>query len=199
MFRLVTIFSLLVLCSVPVWSYLTILESGEPLTTSEMHLGFAPQFMSGGFEGSNGVLSLRTGLDEGRDFSLQIGGGDVNFWTSLATRWIPIPDYDDQPAIGLRFDVTLSRFQDINRGVIRLAPFISKRFRTDVGHLEPYAYLPLGMTVQSGRYDNLSSMVLGSQLQIEDLRPVFLYGETAVNMKNSVSYFTVGIFSTFDR
>ena len=181
------------------WAYLTILESGEPLTRSEMHIGFAPQFLTGDTAGSNGGVTLRTGLDEGRDFSLQVGGGKVQFWTTLATRWIPIPDYRDQPAIGLRFDVTMARMSDSNTGVLRAAPFVSKRFKTDVGYLEPYAYLPLGMTLQNGTYDNVSSLTLGSQLMLEDLRPIFFYGEVGLNLKNSVSYFTIGIFSTFDR
>lgn len=199
MLRLVTLVILIPILSLPSWSYLTILESGEPLTNKEVHLGFAPQFMSGDFKGSNGVFALRTGLDEGRDFSVQLGGGDVHFWSTLATRWTPIPDYDDQPAIGLRIDVTLARVSDVTTGSLRLAPFASKRFRTDVGHVEPYTYLPIGLTVQNGRYDNLSSFVIGSQFGIEELRPMFLYGEIAINIKNSVSYFTVGIFSTFNR
>lgn len=199
MLKLVTIFLSCVFTSIPSWAYLTILESGEPLTKSELHLGFAPQFMLDDHTGSNGVINIRTGLDEGRDFSVQLGGGNIHFWTSLSTRWIPIPDYDDQPAIGFRFDVTLSKIASESDGAIRVAPFASKRFRSDTGHIEPYVYLPIGLRVSGGTYDNLSSFVVGSQFMIEDLRPVFFYGETAFNIKNSVSYFTIGIFSTFDR
>jgi len=199
MLKLVTLFFLSAFISYPSWGYLTVLESGEPLTKSEMHIGFAPQFMSGDRTGSNGVLNLRTGLAEGQDFSAQLGGGDIHFWTTLSTRWIPIPDYDDQPAIGLRFDVTIAKIGSENSGAIRVAPFTSKRFRSDVGHIEPYIYLPIGLSILGGTYDNLSSLVVGSQLMIEDLQPVFFYGETAFNMKNSVSYFTIGIFATFDR
>lgn len=199
MLRLVTfILATLSLCT-PGWSYLTIQESGEPVPQNQLHLGFSPQFLLARESGSNGMLTLRTGLDEGRDFSFQLGGGYNNFWSTLSTRWIPIPDYNDQPAIGFRFDVTLAHLNGVSNGSFRLAPFVSKRLRTDVGHLEPYLYLPIGLNVQQGRYDNLSSFVLGSQVQIEDLRPIYLYGEAGFNLKNSVSYFTIGIFSTFDR
>lgn len=199
MTHLVTVILGLFLATLPAKAYLTILESGEPVGVNEYHLGFAPQFVSGEASGTNAVFVLRKGLDEGRDFSVQVGSGAVDLWTTLATRWIPIPDVDNQPAIGLRFDVTLVRETNASGGSFRVAPFISKRYRTDVADLEPYAYVPLGFSVSEGKYDNMSNLVIGSQFRLEDLRPVYFYGETAFNMRNSVSYFTIGVFSTFER
>jgi hypothetical protein len=187
------------LWSLNTWSYLSILESGEPVRKKNLHLGFSPQFTTGHNSGNNGVFFLRTGLDSGRDFTVQLGGGLVDFWSTVATRWVPIPDYHNQPAIGLRFDATLSRMYHNNVGILRLAPFISKRFQTNVGHIEPYAYLPLGLKIQEGRYDNLSSLVIGSKVQVEDLRPVYFYVESGFNSRNSLSYFSLGIFSAFSK
>jgi len=178
-------------------AYQTILEAGEPLDTKEYHLGFAPQFYTGDFSGTNGVFYLRKGLSTGRDVSIQLGTGGVDFFTTLSTRWIPIPDLANQPALGLRFDVTLSRDESLSSGVFRIAPFASKQFSTSSGVIEPYAYLPLGMRVVEGSYNSTSQLVFGSKVKVEELLPAYFYAEMGLNMKNSLSYFSIGLFSTF--
>ena len=178
-------------------AYLSILDSGEPVAKGRIHAGIAPQIFVGESQGGEGIFWLKTGLDEGRDLTLQAGFGEIDFWTQLATRWIPIPDYENQPAIGLRFDITLARDQNYSHGVLRLAPFFSKRFRSETGHIEPYVYLPFGLRIQEGSYTSLSQFIVGSQLALEDLRPVYFYAEIGANLRQAPAYFSIGIASHF--
>lgn len=179
--------------------YLSIMESGEPVQAGDYHIGFAPQFVTNIDGASNAVFNLRTQVNSGQDFSLQLGSGHTRLWTTLASRWIPIPDVQNQPAMGLRYDITLAQQSDQSSGVLRLAPFLSKRFRTEAGHLEPYVYLPLGVLINNDQTRSLSSLTIGTQLQVEDLRPIYFYVESGINLRGNDSYFLVGIFSIFER
>lgn len=188
---------IILLLATPGHAYLSILDSGEPVAKGRIHAGLAPQIFVGETQGGEGIFWLKTGLDDGRDLSIQAGFGEIDFWTQLATRWIPIPDYEGQPAIGLRFDVTLARDESYSHGVLRVAPFLSKRFRSETGHIEPYVYLPLGLRIQEGTYTSLSQFIVGSQMALEDLRPIYFYVEVGANLRQAPAYFTVGIASQF--
>lgn len=183
----------------PGYAYLSIMESGEPVQAGDYHIGFAPQFVTDVDGASNAVFNLRTQINSGQDLSLQVGSGHTRIWSTLASRWVPIPDVQSQPAIGIRYDITLAQQHNLSNGVLRLAPFISKRFRTEAGHLEPYAYLPMGISINNDQTQHLSSLTIGTQLQVEDLRPIYFYVESGINLKGTHSYFLVGIFSIFER
>lgn len=183
----------------PIYGYLSIMESGEPVQAGDYHIGFAPQFVTDIDGASNAVFNLRTQINSGQDFSLQLGSGHTRIWSTIASRWVPIPDVQSQPALGIRYDITLAQQTNQSTGVFRLAPFISKRFRTEAGHLEPYAYLPMGVAINNDQTQNLSSLTIGTQLQVEDLRPIYFYVESGINLKGTHSYFLVGIFSIFER
>ncbi|MCS6838249.1 MAG: hypothetical protein NZ480_05320 [Bdellovibrionaceae bacterium] len=182
-----------------VMAYLSILDSGEPTSNKEMTVGFAPQFIVSDSGGSHGTFLFKTGVGSGQDLMIQAGFGHIDFWLTLATRWIPIPDYENQPAVGVRFDGTLAREASSSIGHMRLAPFLSKRFLSEVGQLEPYLYIPFGLTIHEGKYDNIASLVVGSQIQVEDLLPLYFYVETGFDVRNSFTYVSIGILSTFQK
>lgn len=186
------------LTSFPTFGHWVILESGEPTSPQQLELGIAPMITLNNRPGGNGLVWGKLGLEDGKEILLQVGGGQIDHWFLLGGRWVPIPDFDQQPSLGLRFDATLSRDDGISYGVVRLCPFVSKLFRAESGALEPYLYLPIGFQIQEGGYKNPFQLVAGSQLIIEDLRPVRLYMEVGFNLRDSPTFISVGVTSEFN-
>ncbi|WP_289445200.1 hypothetical protein, partial [Klebsiella pneumoniae] len=74
-------------------------------------------------------------------------GSDEFFYTGLFVKYVPFPDTEDQPALGLiggatfgREEVSLEKEEVLT---LRVSPLLSKDFETDIGLVTPYASLPI--------------------------------------------------------
>jgi hypothetical protein len=73
----------------------------------------------------------------------EIGSGVSDFWAAASAKWVPYPDYQNQPAMGVRGKLIYMRDADTNFYDTQISPVISKRYVTDKGTFIPYAGLPI--------------------------------------------------------
>jgi hypothetical protein len=153
---------LILLTQLPALAYLSVNESAEILPENYFNLGFAPQvFLSNG-NGYDISVYGDMHLMENTDVRLTLGGGDIDFWTQASIKWVPFPDVDNQPAMGLRGAVAYVRDNDNSYSQIQIAPIVSKKSTTSKHDMIPYFSLPITFVFEKNHNYTSSQAALGA-------------------------------------
>lgn len=174
-------------------AYMSTAESGELVPSGQMRLGFEPQFVSGGGTNLSGYLDGY--VNESSSFRLVLGSGDTDFQTGLYYKFIPFPDFDNQPAMGVRVGFVFGRDGDTSALTFVAQPLISKKFDTEIGRFTPYASLPFGSTAVKSESFNPIQLTLGSEYFTPEYEKVLFGGEVSFDIQDSFSY--ISFFVSF--
>jgi len=147
-------------------AYQTIGETAELLPPGFYKLGLQPQLVVSEGGGLNVGAYFDTYLMESVNGRIEIGGGKTDFWATGSVKWVPIPDVDRQPAIGLRGAVTTARDDDASFFNIQIAPIISKKADTRYGEMIPFVAIPITFVSASKDLDSNGKGYTASQFAI---------------------------------
>lgn len=175
------------------FAYLALHESAEILPENYFNLGVAPQaFLSegGGYDVS---VFADAHLWHNVDGRLTIGGGDIDFWSQASMKWVPYPDVDNQPAIGVRGAIGYSRNENSDFYHIQVAPIISKKSTSTPYDMIPYAGIPITY-ISEGNYNEVASQFALGAMWFPWANAQ-LGAEFDLNLKNSIS--SASIFFMF--
>ncbi|MFN7824631.1 MAG: hypothetical protein ACK5P6_04650 [Pseudobdellovibrionaceae bacterium] len=173
--------------SAPAHAYLVIGESAEILPISTYRIGAAPQFYLSDGGGLNVLGYVDAALTDSTSMRVQAGGGEIDFFAGASFKWVPIPDFENQPAIGVKIGANFGREADENLTSFQLSPLVSKKVETDYGLLIPYASLSLSRTSVRGETDTGFQVVGGTEWIHPDTH--FQFGaELGLEAKDSYSY-----------
>jgi hypothetical protein len=162
-------------------------ESAEILPISTYRLGAAPQFYLSDGGGLNVIGYVDAALTDSTSMRVQAGGGEIDFFTGASFKWVPIPDYENQPAIGLKVGANFGREGDKTLTSVQLSPLVSKKVETDYGLLIPYTSLSLSRTSVRGETSTGFQVVGGTEWLHPDTH--FQFGaELGLEAKDSYSY-----------
>lgn len=195
--------------SIPGWAYQEVLDNAEVLNWGQLKL-------TGGLQGitDNGTANVTGIIDTGiqQDFGVRglIGFGETDFYIGGLVKWIPIPDVDNQPAIGFNVGMTYATWMsDVTDTTLRFEPLISKKFAIETAHVTPYASFPLGIRMRSvdaaNQSDELeddtrltSQLVVGTQLELAQWREMQFIGEIGLDIDETFSHIALGIVYYID-
>lgn len=178
-------------------AYIIMAESGELVEPGKSTLGFFPQFILSDGGAFNFVSFVDTGLTESTSLRLQLSAGDTDISGGGSFKWVPIPDYQNQPAIGLKLGAFLGREGDNNFSHFQVAPLLSKKQSTDYGLFIPYGAIQWSNLYISG--ENLRSLQLlaGTEYVHDDTNLKF-GAELALEAKDASTYLGVWITVPFE-
>jgi hypothetical protein len=179
-------------------AFLAISESGEITPPGTFRIGVEPQLRISDGSGGNVGFFVDSAVNDEWSWRGQLGTGDTDFWGSASAKWIPIPDLDSQPAIGLRPEVAFGRDESESFTVFRLAPMISKKLDTEIGVITPYIAVPIGIFAWQGKSDTISQFVVGSEGKFEEMPTLLFTAELGMNMSKTFSYIAGSISFFFD-
>ncbi len=189
------------LLSSPAHAYFSTLDNGEVLGDGQFQAMLAPQLIFNNYDGGNFTGRLDMGIAEGVSARGVLGFGKVDFQIGGLVKWVPFPDTESQPAIGGEAGLLIARIGSITQTSIRFHPLISKRLETEVGDVIPYGSLPLGLTVQTGGFDETFvpvQLVGGAELRPLEMKNWSFFGEVGVNLTRSFGYVTAAVAYRFD-
>jgi hypothetical protein len=193
--RTVYTLMLLLLLTSKSYAYLSLAESAELPPPNKYQVGGETQFLTNRGGGANLNVFFDSRINESSSFRAAIGGGTVDFNAFGSFKWIPIPDFDNQPAMGFRFGAGIARDEDQNLLQLQVAPLASKRYRTDWGMTTPYISVPF--TFINSKQENYvaSNFVIGSEYG----HPDFEYGSFGVELgfELNKSYSYISLYATF--
>ncbi len=133
-------------------AFLGLHESGEIIPAGHYRVGVIPQI----YIGSN-PSSYYTGRESSSDFGafldmnidqdlnarFVLGTGTTDFWAAGFAKWVPYPDYQNQPALGVRGGLIYVREGSSNFYNTQITPLVSKHYESDIGVLTPYVGVPI--------------------------------------------------------
>lgn len=169
------------------FGFLTVGESGELVKPGLYQVGVEPQvdFTNSGFN-----IAAFAGAPYGNDGSLRakVGLGYVGFEAALSYKWIPIPDYEKQPAIGAKVEAGYANKSGASTSTLRLMPLVSKKFDTENGLFIPYGSLPLNFIFAPSGNTTGYQLVGGTEYYPPDLPKWMFSGELGANLGSSNTY-----------
>jgi hypothetical protein len=112
-------------------------------------------------------------LSDDRSFRLTTGFGKPDFFLGFDYKFVPYPDYKDQPAIGGVLNMTISR-----EG-------------SDVS-------LPVGLTVGKGTSTYPISLVVGTEMHPHEFQNMYFSAEITMNVQNSSNAIAAAVIFPFD-
>jgi len=197
-FRVLQMLTSLTFLSTPAWALYTTGESGEVIPEGSYALGVEPQIVVTSPSGLN--LSVLGDYPLTKDSSLRahIGSGQTTFDLGASYKWIPIPDYNNQPAFGVKVEADTNSANGITANAIRVHPLISKKLDRAEGLFTPYAALPISLVSATGSSYTGLQVVGGSEFQNQSLPKWKFAAELGLNLTNSVSYISGVVTYLFD-
>jgi|GEM_PF-728277 len=183
---------------------LSLSETAELIKENQYRVGVAPQLLLEGGGGSNVGVFFDLPVEEEMNARFIIGSGggsgSVDFWTTASVKWVPFPDYQNQPAIGLRGAIIYARKakENIKENfyALQITPIISKIVDTRWGKMNPYFGLPLTAIYNNTKNVMATQFIIGSEwLEREDFQ---LGAELDLNLSNTNTALTLHANFPFD-
>jgi len=178
--------------------YFSTMDTGEIIKSGQYRAMADLQYV-GDPSGLNLGGAFDAGVSESSNIRALAGFGSVSFTAGLMYKWVPFPDYQNQPAIGIMAGGVWARYEGENYPSLRIHPIVSKDFEIDIGKLTPYASLPFGVTSGPRRNTFPLQLALGSQIKLLDFPDWAFLAEVGLNLNESFSYGTVGAAYYFDE
>lgn len=191
------VLAFIVLAMEPTYGYLEIGESNEMPAPGAFKMGgiFQGRLSDGG--GSNLTFFGDGALHEEMSWRGFLGGGKTDFYAGGSVKWVPIPDYRNQPAVGGKAEVTFGRAGD-SLTVLRLVPMASKKLDYQGNHWVPYGGVPVGISASGGKSDFFANLAGGTEVRFESLRDLEFNAELGIGLTKSFSYIGIGVTYLLD-
>ena len=179
--------------------YYSTMDTGKLLKEGHYNLGAETQFITEGDDGVNLDAKLDGPIDDEWNWRGMVGFGTTDFYLGGFVKWVPIPDFENQPAVGALIGVLYANYSHISALNFRFHPFVSKSFIFDFGEITPYAALPLGFRTADGDTDFTVQVALGSQFKPDAFERISFLAEIGFDIDNAFPYFSIGATLEFDE
>lgn len=173
-------------------AYYTFQDTGSLLAPGEKAVGGELQFKTSDNSGTNILGRYDGGWKDDFNYRFLVGLGKIDFQAGAFVKWVPFPDHDKQPAIGVSFGGLLASFDNDTEFAFRAIPFASKEFEVEFGQLTPYAAFPLGIRTYDGEEDSTAQFVLGSKYVHPDQPGAHYFAEFGIDIDDAFSYISFG-------
>jgi hypothetical protein len=181
-------------------AYYPTMDTGEILKPGHYRLSLEPNVVFNDLNGFNTVAKIDIPASESGNFRWLMGAGAVGYQTGVLYKWVPIPDYEDQPAIGLLGGFIYARNNGINYLNLRAHPLASKKFKTETtGVFTPFVALPFGVTFSDGKTTLPLQLTFGSEWKPENMKYVSFMTELALNLHESYGHVAVSVRVEWDE
>ena len=180
-------------------NYLSIGESGETINPNTYRIGGSLQSSSAGKGGLNVGGFLDSGWREDLTSRFLFGVGAVDFHMGASLKYVPFPDVDNQPALGVRTAFWLTRIDDTSVTVLQVAPMASKKIDIKKGKLTSYVAVPLNFVFLKNKSETGTQFTFGAEYEHPDWHDVFFAAEIALDLNKSESAANIFVSIPFDN
>lgn len=180
-------------------NYLSIGESGETIAPNSYRVGGSLQSLSAGKGGLNVGGFLDAGWRDDLSSRFLFGVGSVEFQMGASLKYVPFPDYGQQPAIGVRTAFWLTRIDDTSVATLQVAPLISKKINIEKGNLTSYFAIPINIVAVKDKTETGTQFTLGAEYEYPEWKDVFFAGEVALDLNKSESGLSLFVSIPFDN
>lgn len=179
-------------------AYFSTIDTGEILSQDKYRASAETQFLTSSGSGLNVNGRFDLGINEESNLRALVGLGSTDFHTGVFYKWIPIPDYENQPAIGFLAGPTFAHWDGESYIGARVHPIVSKAFDTEIGVFTPYGSIPFGLVSGNDETFVPVQLTLGSEFKAIDLQNIRFFAELGFDLNKSFSYISFAATLYFD-
>lgn len=180
------------------YAYVEVGESLEIVEENNYNFGALLQMRLSDGGGTNLTAFGDGRINEETGWRGFLGGGDLDFYGGGSMKWVPIPDYMDQPSLGGKVEVNFGRNNGDSLFAVRVVPMASKKTNWLDHRWAPYAGLPLGVSSFKGKSEFSANLAAGAEVKIDQLPDLQFVGELGIGLTNSFSYLSIGVTYLLD-
>ncbi len=185
------------------FAYNSIINTGNVTESGTYKLGSELQVLTDKPSGANVLIFIDLPTkSQSVDYRLKVGTGATDINLGVAAKWMPIPDLQNQPALGFIFDFDWISDQvgnaDFDYTTLRMSPLISKSFKWEYGVMTPYAAVPLGLRyllddagANQDEFDFFVQLTFGAELNFEAYENLTFFGEAGFDIEEAITYFSL--------
>ena len=173
-------------------------DTGDLLKSDQYEFTVNAAFLTNPNSGTQITATVDSGLYHDSNVRALLSVGAIDYAVGGFYKWVPVPDYGKQPAMGLLGGALYASDGDIDELSIRLHPFVSKKFSLVFGDANAYASLPVGIRFLDGTNDVPIQLAVGSELKIPEFNQVNFTAEIGINLQRTYSYFSLGVVFFLD-
>ena len=193
------IFLAITLTASHAFSYQAFLNTGEILPQGQFQLMGYLESVFDEFDGVNLNARGSMSFSDELQADVELGFGEFDIYLAGFVKWVPIPDYEKQPALGVRGGISYIKINDFNETSVTVAPFASKSFETNVGPFTPFAAIPFGIANHTNKAPNkddtffTAKLALGTEWTNPNWDPnLRIIGELNLELTKSFTSFNAG-------
>ncbi|MFK8137177.1 MAG: hypothetical protein AB8E15_02345 [Bdellovibrionales bacterium] len=180
-------------------AYQSVLETGDILPNDyESNFILETQVVTTGDDGFNLRGHFDQRVNESSQLRFTLGTGVNNLQAAAHYKFIPIPDFENQPAIGLIAGVTYASLDGANFLGLQAKAIVSKLFESIHGPFTPYAAITTGIGISQNFDGNPSQLNIGTKFKSHKLPNYQFYAEIGSEIADSFSYFSLGLEWQFE-
>lgn len=173
--------------------FMTVAETANIIPTNTYRVGFEPQVLTNQGGGINATVFLDRGVNESTMGRVYLGAGAQDFTTGASVKYIPFPDVDQQPAMGIRGGARYTRNEGLNFLSVEVAPLLSKKISTEKGDFHPYVAVPFNYNITKEKNFVSSQMVFGNEWNVPEMDRTTVGAELGFSLSDSYSYISAYI------
>ena len=169
-------------------AFMTVQESNDLTPAGQFKLGLSPELRTNAGNTSHFSSFIDTQINEGLSARAVLGVGTPALNLGGSLKWVPVPDYENQPAVGAKIGAYFWREGNEPYTTLRLEPIVSKKFQSAVGSFTPYAALPVMLNSGKDVPSNSMQFAFGSEYINPEADNMTFGLETGIDAKDSFSY-----------
>lgn len=183
----------------PAQAFMALSESGEMIKNSDYQIGIAPQFLLNDERGANVTAFADYLFNDSTSFRAHLGAGTVDFHSGVSAKFIPFPDIDQQPAMGVRGGVFFVRDSSESNLAFQLAPLASKKVETEYGLFTPYSSIAFSYINWREKKKTGTQFILGTEFTQYENTSLKFGSELGISLNDSYSYILGYVSWSFER
>lgn len=129
----------------PVWAFFSLMDTTQLVRQGDYKILGDAQVLFDEPKGLNLNPRFSTGISDDSEVQFEAGVGSVDYYLGAFYKWVPIPDTDEQPGVGLRAGFTFANVNDYSTYGLNITPMISKSINGNAGRFTPYGGLQFGL------------------------------------------------------
>lgn len=190
-------------------AYYTLLTTGDLLQPRVYKVTGFVQFITDGPVGTTLNAQLESYLRNDASLLFSVGAGTHQV-ASVAIKWVPIPDLNRQAAFGALLGLHLGSFKanssansstnssnETSRAQkdfsIFAKAFLSKQFSVELGEMQSFASLHLGLQKLETQTQVPMLLSVGTELKLFSQPKFNFIGELGFNLNQAFTYLTMGL------
>ena len=178
------------------------LETGEIVERIKANVS-TQWLINGEYEGVGVMGHVEAPFSESSSWRIGLGkGSDINLQVDGSWKWIPIPDYEGQPAVGFISGLAYIHCPCPNSGAtsafgLYTHPILSKKIEASFGTFNTYTGPLLGFMFNDNNTWYPVRFTLGSELVIDSMKNLGFILEGSLNLNNSTNSVALSIGYVF--